>query len=690
MHARCSRPGCGLPWPPRDAVGSCAGCYAWFCGSCSRLCGGCDQRRCDPCWNHACSGAKRPLCHGTGGACGAPATVGCPLCEGLFCPPCASGHVCWPALIEDDAAEYFGSSKTCSVDEGTFSFCPQEPRPDRLAFGVSFWNLHKLGASSSPEKRDSILGALGLLFGSNPWLDAVAVEEVQKTGIDVLAEELPRHGLKLLDPGPLLIGETPLSDKELLRSIAQSLPNDSNAHRYVEACRKRLKDEEEAVLDDESRREICTHLRGPLIEQLAVDRSQRTMVDRYTEWYPLIVRADSALILVGIELYWQDGSVQLCKPDAFQGPDVYTARRTLFRSPRLAGTLRHGDALDGMFRPVIVYVVAHPGWQHVVKIAVSHTSPSGTEFIRFDIFHGQLQAVLNAAELDQQQSGAFWVFGGDLYLSPEARVMMEKHVSGGRTTINAERNKLAAELQQSGWTQKKGGTYTKDATTTRKGVTKTRTIELTIGLDSLRNVLRLTFERQLPGGFAVAAPLSGTHLGDEHKWQKADRADVVDLKVQVADFLVCSKRWTVCTVGVFKDPELVAHSGGGLVLVDAGNLVLRAWSLISDHAPVGAYLANYPEAQATAKQILGYDARMRQMAALDIEVMKAEIELRLQLLEDLVAQSRETQDPLLIMMGNQHLARVDQLASQLRELGHYTPDSFTPSYPRGNGNDGGM
>jgi len=108
-------------------------------------------------------------------------------------------------------------------------------------------------------------------------------------------------------------------------------------------------------------------------------------------------------------------------------------------------------------------------------------------------------------------------------------------------------------------------------------------------LHRLRNALSYTFEAQLRGRFHVLHTVWGTNVHAAAPIEINGKPDFCQFRI--ADFMICSRRFQSCEIGVFQYPEL----GQGLFRVDGvwdkdewlDFPHTNAWRRLSDHFPVG-------------------------------------------------------------------------------------------------------
>lgn len=477
----------------------------------------------------------------------------------------------------------------------------------KVQIGAATWNIHKLSTSGNQDEMSDKLKVINTLFQNNPWLDVLALQEVNSTGLEVLRPRKSNQFV-VLSSGPLL----------------------------------------EVKYDD---------------------------IVRYSEYYPLLVSKKSlkSISLANIELFWGSGETEK-RPVKKPGVRTYKGE---------------GAPDDIKNRPVVVYTLEKKGCDAPVKIGVVHTSPGyGSQFDRVQIFEDQIKKPLSKAKEDE-----FYVFLGDYYLPPEARVRktsptmkaeigklkqeidleeerrkyrerydepleelkleigeidgklkeLDKAVeenqetseaqqqlsekiqevwkfyperskdlnSGEKTTrkvlpknkkktpMKEEEVKLRTEIKQlrsKVRTKKKSlrkerteeeKQRVRDLQRERKEVMSEKT-ELenlwpSAGINEVRNVANLTMERNLSEWQSIVGPVSGTNIHGKV---------FESMHLRSADYCIASGPWVVKCGGMFKDLPLIEDTGsGGCLIYDEDGEAVQNWMKISDHIPVGGYFS---------------------------------------------------------------------------------------------------
>ena len=498
----------------------------------------------------------------------------CQKCEYRFCEACFETHNCIPDNVDEIKHFYCGLNSNVST-------LPQIPcEEQRFSLGYGIWNVHKLSVKN--EKLEDKIGSIVDAFVKNPWIDVVILNEVNKTGMPVLERELKKRGLKLLTWGPFLVSRSQASDWEI-------------EHHST--------------------------------------KEEGQMVDRQTEYYPVIVREDSDITLENVYIYAQNGDVSKWDHES-ETPDPYVWRE---------------ESNKQQFRPVLVYEIKKGNAIQSIHLGAVHTSPSGGEWDRTGIYQKQLDKPL--AKLANVSNP---IIGGDYYQTDETLV---KKLGRQGNKIREEKwfPKVASDLHERGYPSQpnnvarntKGLTFSADLKT--KGLKKVGPLSGTNGWlkkekwDKWDKDEELKREKQLDA-LVQESYLRYTdeegNLKDEEqttkkKNTKRKREDEERYKcedkmkpprgspVQHADLFVCNSKLHAVS-GIVN-----LGSEGGLVLNDENHEMLAKWDDTSDHAFVAGFFSNGFDADIAAKlfNILGWDSEKWRRAEEQARNLNAPYEL---------------------------------------------------------------
>jgi hypothetical protein len=281
------------------------------------------------------------------------------------------------------------------------------------------------------------------------------------------------------------------------------------------------------------------------------------------------------------------------------------------------------------YRPIMVHtieVVNEIKGNKKVHIGVVHTTPGTVngkkqdhEFNRKNEYD-QLRSGLEK----QVEEGEYWIIGGDYYLFDESRVTQPDPKNLTQTEKNnilIEFNKFRAEISKMEGSKvqrilstKRGRQLMKllNQLDTEEKDTEEKKLMWLINFykskqsfadikkktrvrvnreDSVRNVLRLTFEHNLPSYLKIAQPVSGTNWHGKEKLHNRlidpiPQRDEIKRAMyyataRIADIFLHTKDWQKVRVGLM-GPE------GGVIAADTASLKYsKYWGEISDHFPVG-------------------------------------------------------------------------------------------------------
>ncbi len=280
-----------------------------------------------------------------------------------------------------------------------------------LSVGIGTWNINHLGIDTKEPKKSQKLGAIQELFRYNEWLELLALQEVNKTGVPLLEACFAKTGaLQVLHAGPLLYTES----YETKREFVISHRNEVYEKLGEETIPKPYKGESIALY---SRIIGSTGF-------AAWYRNKRKISRRYQEYYPLVAPKDTRITVRQVHLFWGTGcvssvgtgaDVEICYKD---GDDERTGRRV---------------AESNGNRPVVVFQLQKG--KQTFFVGIVHTSPHGDEWHRYAIYDHQMQAVFRKVAEHVDKKNGLWILLGDYYLTPEARVVrriadVERNVAG--------------------------------------------------------------------------------------------------------------------------------------------------------------------------------------------------------------------------------------------------------------------
>jgi hypothetical protein len=290
----------------------------------------------------------------------------------------------------------------------------------------------------------------------------------------------------------------------------------------------------------------------------------------YREYYPIISRTSANLTHIKTECYYPNEEPKEVKEKQLQ---IY----------RDLGN----PSLKDRLRPIIVYTLKNKD-DIIFHLGVVHTTPSGSEFIRPQQFmqvnkplekiHQQSNPFYSRPEpldevrfqlLTEKSPQSFWIVCGDFYLTPETRIISDMDLRAGKKLY--EMNARANESKGLTWDELElAETYLENIEKEAKHGS---------GIDSLRNLAKLTFQAHLPNSLKLITPLSATNS------HKLPPNHAPNSEKQIADFFICSKNLEVARAGVMRHLSM----GGGALRIDIDHRHLAKWMEISDHTPVGGY-----------------------------------------------------------------------------------------------------
>ena len=500
----------------------------------------------------------------------------CDKCRYHFCNACFETHNCIPDNVDEIKHFYCGLSPHVST-------LPQMPcEEQRFSLGYGIWNVHKL--SKTNDQLDDKIGCIVDVFLKNPWIDVVILNEVNKTGMPLLEKELNKRGLKLLTWGPFLLSKS-----------------------------------------EASQWEIENH-----------NREEGQMLERQTEYYPVIVRQDSDITLENVYIYHQNGDVSKWDHESDK-PDPYVWRE---------------QSNKQQFRPVLVYEIKKNNCTQSIHLGAVHTSPSGGEWDRTGIYQKQLDKPL--AKLAGVSNP---IVGGDYYQTDETLVKKLGH-QGNKIREEDWFPGVANELHERGYPAQpnnlarntQGLTFSADLK--KKGLKKVGPLSGTNGWLKKEKWEKWEADEEAKRKRQFDALLEESNLRyaddegnlkeeeDEPKTTKKkknvkrkqdDERYTCETKmkpprgspVQHADLFVCNSEMHAVS-GIVN-----LGSDGGLVLNDENHQALAEWDKTSDHAFVAGLFSNGFDANIAARlyNILGWDSDKWRRAMEQAKQLNAPYEL---------------------------------------------------------------
>ena len=253
----------------------------------------------------------------------------------------------------------------------------------------------------------------------------------------------------------------------------------------------------------------------------------------------------------------------------------------------------------------------------------SHTKP-------VDKDHFQLLTV--------ESPQSFWIVCGDFYLTPETRIISDTDLRAGKKLY--EMNTRENDRKGLTWDELElAETYLEYSEKEAKHGS---------GIDSLRNLAKLTFQTHLPNSLKLITPLSATNS------HKLPPNHAPNSEKQIADFFICSKNLEVARAGVMRHLSM----GGGALRIDIDHRHLAKWMEISDHTPVGGYFGTPSKSNdLMAKRIFQHGQASEAEAALS--AMATSLEEQIKKAEEFIAALSKAQT-----ISN------EQYQKQLEEIGH--------------------
>jgi endonuclease/exonuclease/phosphatase family metal-dependent hydrolase len=390
---------------------------------------------------------------------------------------------------------------------------PVPPPPTRV--GIGTYNINHLGSKS--DKGDVKLDALRHLMASNPWLDLLALQEVNDPEVlDQLADDV-----EVLSPGPVLrtIG---VSGGYATRELYPILARKGSGWKSTGTSLFFADDKKPETWEDDGEPVVWRNRteQGEVEGELAESIGRPTSDDEGSrdQWYNEQRRqlANVPRREKKKDREWREAALELAE-----------RRKELQK------------AEDKRTRPVVIHHLEDAD-EKKLNVAVVHTTPSGQEFGRRDVF-AQVSSLLKHVDGSIDESGedgsGNWVILGDFYLTPEAQV---------------------------------------DSVSNRKQ----RNREKSFGLhfpDPVSELMTNGPEPRYPN-LSLAHSISASNWPVAHQGKKREA-------MQIADFMIVSSGFKDSATGVF-DPY-----GEGIWPVDLDHRNLERWMAISDHAPIGAMLS---------------------------------------------------------------------------------------------------
>lgn len=545
-----------------------------------------------------------------------------PELDGLFQPWAHCRHILvhryvgtegrWKKIEEQD--------RDFDPDEATWRTHPLRP----LALAVS--KLKKVLNYSL------IVRQVRRLFADNPWLDVMVLQEVRANGITLLRRVIEAETGLCVASGPLIQGSSGVSLNQteyypiVYRSDRLKLRDC-----YAAGCFPG-QPPDQALLAAQGVHEgalMAQARRTPKQQKRRRNQAQaETEATGMSLWKPVVAQELGDLVVYRGEMNGAGGA----------------SDRNVIWNKRA-----------GVYRPIVVYVLLDVRSNKLVHVANVHTTP-GTQGESAETARNSDNEWYRAREYEQlieslrklgRDTREYWLMGGDYYLGAESRVAdvpkdaylhqlpveaqaelcamwrQEGYYSWPLARITAPPNyekkvRLTSEIRHwSEWfswfreEQAYAGPPVKladflfmiDAIRRRSEGEDDRLDIHYEAQDIVRNVLGITFQKQLPGHWLISQAISGTNsdlkpaaLNEaiaQDPWQRAP----VTARLRVADFFLYNATWEIgpiCSpngrMGLF-DPE-----AGGLHWHDEEDLRhSRRWLAVSDHFPVGGMFSTDPE-----------------------------------------------------------------------------------------------
>ena len=563
-------------------------------------------------------------------------------CGAHLCEKCVAKHQCATKCALQIRQEFLALPD--ADDSDPVVGCGRDDCLFELRVGT--WNMNHISASTKGAKLGRKKESLEALCSNEvAQLDLLGLQEVNATAVEGI-EGL--SNAKVLKWGPLLKSQSYEGRLEFARSFPLPKPR-ARGGAELEERRKafyqfiRSKEPRAAYqawwkavrkhsnqLRSEAakaeRQEAITLLERDYQEGENIYKIHRQLVDRYQEYYPLLVPRDSKLKAEPeVDLYWGIGGGVTTQ--AKDGEVVY------FRGSNAVVRNDDDDEADAVeFRPVVVYHLkkkcAKLGCTGLrFHVGLVHTSPDGAKFERIKIYQNQLEKAFSKAAAE----GGFWIIVGDYYLDPEAIVGYTAGTALHDFSIPVappdasedEEKEEEDELLAPAEGKDEGNDDWKEKELPGQSPAPRR---LAAFANTNRNAERLTFVEHLPAEFDIVASVSGTNAGT---WRPPLAFDSATM--QVADFGVCSTNWLVR-----RGFSLRADTGQPSVL-DENHEAFRGMKSVdtSDHSPVLVYVArNHAVAMKSLRAMLGYDSQFAERASEQISKYKRAKAADLQELQD--------------------------------------------------------
>ena len=501
--------------------------------------------------------------------------------------------------VETTRAVHAGSCKQSTAENKTKLPCrkgeEKPPSPPGPSLGLIVWNVNHFSApitnkNDNNTRRSNMsnadrLTAIRVMLKYCDWAEVLALNEVNESGGPYLKAEMARLSADPDFPdelevhlGPLLRSYSWQSPKEVYPKPNKSTKNqdisefsDWAEKEYIKHKKERRKqrgkkgqappseekepppehwyDDQEFVLrkaeefaqDLEDRGENgAAFLEKMKTYYAAEENGGRKPMVRYREYYPIVFRKSSGIRVVSVSVVNDDGTVI---------EDVQEEKEYVFRD-----TTVPRKENPHHYRPAVVYHLVKVSKDkngnevnHMIDLAVIHTTPAGNEFDRREIYNKQLGPILGALDTSKYLFAA-----GDYYVGFESLVE-----------------------DQEGLTPEE-----KKATMKKK--------------NAMRNTHALTAQTNFPEGLEGVGSGSGTNRSsknpDPHLETKNGFPSLINH--QVADYgMIAIKRWESKAVGLLPGPQMIELLGRApLLLSDYMSQAMAEWTKYSDHAPVGFIL----------------------------------------------------------------------------------------------------
>jgi hypothetical protein len=406
-----------------------------------------------------------------------------------------------------------------------------EAEASAMHVGIGTFNINHLGNKS--EKKEPKLQAIRHLFGSNEWLELLALQEVNDPAVlDELGEDV-----EVLGKGPLMrtVGVKPKGKKGGRGGADAEDGGNQEATRELYPLLARagsgwkLEGTQVFGAGDDAPEDWTDG------EELVWrDRTAQGAVEQQIEAAKLGIRRNPRETR---DAWFNRMEDQLGTPPRREGRDKKKARLGALKLLRARKKRRNEE--DGKTRPVVIYRLRNENDGRRLNVGVVHTTPSGQEFARENVF-AQVSGFLeymNEAAGGEDEDNASWVLLGDFYLTPEAEV------TGETNSKNREK--------------------------------------------------RDSFGVHFPGQELLGEPpeakypnLELAHAISASNWPTMHHKHGERTKVQIADFMIVSNNFQERTAGLFD------RFGSGVWPVDPDHHTLEAWMPTTDHAPVGGMLSS--------------------------------------------------------------------------------------------------